>query len=101
HDRVIVIGGAARWKFQPVASDRAKGDGPVWGLSSALPAHLTAGSARRGARHGVQFLIAEVARHDRDRDGKIAPGLADAGNQRPPSLLSGPRRAHPDGHVFL
>src|SRR5262245_48205491 len=102
--RVIVIGGAAPWKFQPVAPAGRRVTAPVWAgpsLAFALPAHLTAGRATRGSRHGVEFLIAVVAGHDRDRDGKVARGLTDTGNERPRSLFAGPGREHQDGDVFV
>src|SRR5215831_9105769 len=83
-------------------SARPKGDGPrgaqPW-LS--LCAQLTAGQARRGSRHGIEFLIAKVAGHDRDRDGKVARGLADTGDERPRSLFAGRGREYQDGDVFV
>src|SRR4029453_2901656 len=84
-------------------SGRPKGDGPVGrpSLAFALPAHLTAGRAARGSRHGVEFLIAEVAGHDRDWDGKVARGLTDTGNERPRSLFAGRGGEHQNGDVFV
>src|SRR5215470_13395182 len=101
HDRVILIGGAARWKFQP-ALQPAEGQRPrvLRGSWLSLAAHLTAHEARR-SRHGVELLIAEVAGHDRDRDGKVARGLADTGNERPRSLLAGRGGEYQDGDVFV
>src|SRR5262249_12537585 len=84
-------------------SSRPKGDGPVWAAHPRLSLcpRLTAGRATRGSRHGVEFLIAEVAGHDRDRNGKGARGLADTGNERPRSLFAGPGGEHQDGNVFV
>src|SRR5262249_45000583 len=101
HDRVILIGGAARWKFQPgvPACARATAQGVARLVALALPGTLAAHEARL-SRHGVELLIAEVAGYDRDRDGKVTRGLADTGNERPRSLLAGPGGEYQDGDVF-
>src|SRR5437588_2975942 len=102
HDRVIVVGGAARWKFQPVAPTCRRGT--AWRaarpLAFALPRTPPAHEARL-SRHGVELLVAEVAGHDRDRDGKVARGLADTGHERPGSLLARCGGEYQDGDVFV
>src|SRR5215471_14912215 len=100
------MGHCSRWRraveVSTCRSDMPKGDGPACGmpLGSRFAARLTAHEARL-SRHGVELLIAEVAGHDRDRDGKVACGLADTGHERPRSLLAGPGGEYQDGDVFV
>src|SRR3984893_7384919 len=79
-----------------------KVDGPACGMppGSPLAPRITAQGARL-SRHGVELLIAEVAGHDRDRDGKVTCGLADTGHERPRSLLARCSGEYQDGDVFV
>src|SRR5262245_33485284 len=83
-------------------SHMPKGDGPACGapLGSRLAAHPH-GTRGATSRQGVELLIAEVPGHDRDRDGKVARGLADTGNARPRSLLACRSGEYQDGDVFV
>jgi hypothetical protein len=55
----------------------------------------------RALRHGVELLVAEMARDDGDRDGELARVLGDAGDERAWPLFAGCGGEYQDGNVFV
>src|SRR5882757_10505338 len=53
------------------------------------------------SRQGVQIRVAEVPRHDRDRNREVAGSLADTGYQRSRPVLPGGGGEHQDGDVLV
>src|SRR6186997_168636 len=52
-------------------------------------------------RQSVEVLVAQVSRHDRDRDRIITGGLSQAGDQRAGAVLAGSCSQHEDRNVFI
>src|SRR5262245_12951921 len=63
-----------------------------------LPAPFAAWDA---SRHRIALLVGEVARHDGDRNGKLAGVLADAGDEGSRPRLAGRGRMPQDGDVLV
>ena len=119
---VIVIGGAAGRKFKTNGNRGPSWPGPPswrlclsarrWALClgwsefrvvkpqarAAADPNLVTGDgagAAMASRHRIEVFIAEMAGHDRHRNGKVAGVLAEAGNKRARPFLAGGRRRAP------
>src|SRR5947209_4449431 len=102
--RVAGFGVASVWMNMAVSSPavcpigRTRASSNKWLLGNELQA--PAGHSR-GSRHCVQILIAQVPRHDCDRDRKLAGGPAYARNERTRSFRSQSGGEHEQRNILI
>src|SRR5665213_2663701 len=108
--RVAGLGVASVWMNIGRLLRRRRVQGPCGSITIADKWRLwrvwsTAAAFRKGLRatlrHRIELFVAQVPRHDGDRDRVVAGGGADAGHQRPRPVLAGRGAENQDGNVLV